>query len=282
MTEEARIRLDMAVLDKVEGISRASAEKLIKTGLVKVNKTVITKPAFKVGPKDKLKIDYDFDEDVKIEKIDIPVIYEDDNVVVINKPEGLLTHSKGQFNPEPTVATWLADRYTGQKDERAGIVHRLDRLTSGVMICAKNEASAKWLQKQFSTRKVKKSYVAIVTGHMHLPKALIDLPIERNPKSPQSFRVGATGKSAQTEYLVLEETSNYSLLKLQPTTGRTHQLRVHLSHLNHPIVGDSFYGGKPANRMYLHAETLELTLPDKTRKIFEVKTPKLFNTFLQQ
>jgi 23S rRNA-/tRNA-specific pseudouridylate synthase len=116
---------------------------------------------------------------------------------------------------------------------------------------------------------------------LQLPKAIIDLPIERNPKSPQSFRVGETGKAAQTEYEVVEENENLTLIKLRPTTGRTHQLRVHLSHLNHPIVGDDFYGGKKASRMFLHAELLELTLPDKTRQVFEAKLPKVFKTYLE-
>ena len=150
MVEDKRIRLDRAVLKKVEGISRASAEKLVKSGQVKVNNEVITKTSFKVNPEDTIKVAYDPHEDTKIEKITIPVIYEDNDVVVINKPEGLLSHSKGKFNPEPTVATWLSEKYTGDPGERAGIVHRLDRLTSGVMICAKNEASSKWLQKQFA------------------------------------------------------------------------------------------------------------------------------------
>jgi RluA family pseudouridine synthase len=201
-------------------------------------------------------------------------------VLVINKPIGLLSHSKGTFNSEATVATWLEDHFKGEKHNRAGIVHRLDRATSGVMIVAKNEEAYKWLQKQFSSRKVKKAYVAIVSGHLTHSEAIIDLPIERNPKAPQSFRVGPSGKSASTEYSVLSSNDNSSLIELRPTTGRTHQLRVHLAHLGHPIVGDTIYKGKPADRLYLHAKSLEITLPSKERKVFEVPLPKEFKLYM--
>ncbi|MEI9914151.1 MAG: RluA family pseudouridine synthase [Candidatus Saccharibacteria bacterium] len=217
---------------------------------------------------------------LKIPKISIPVIYENDDLIVINKPIGVLSHSKGAFNPEATVATWMEDKYKDEKNERSGIVHRLDRLTSGIMITSKTDEATKWLQKQFSTRKVKKTYIAIVSGHLSHPQAIIDLPIERNPKAPQSFRVGAGGKSALTEYTVLDTNDKFSLIELRPTTGRTHQLRVHLAHLGHPIVGDNIYKGKPADRMYLHAKSLEITLPNKERKTFEAPLPKEFKLYM--
>jgi 23S rRNA pseudouridine1911/1915/1917 synthase len=279
MTSSDTSRLDVAVQKERPDLSRASAAKLIEAGLVKVNSKVAVKPSFKVSTADKLSIKYDASKE-KIESIVLEVIYEDDDVAVINKPAGVLSHSKGTFNPEPTVASWLADRYTGPLTERAGIVHRLDRMTSGVMICAKNPETTSWLQKQFSTRKVKKTYIAIVLGHLNLPKAIIDLPIERNPKSPQSFRVGPGGKAAQTEYSELEDSDRYTMLELRPATGRTHQLRVHLSHLGHPIVGDSLYKGPKANRLYLHALSLELTLPSKERKVFNSPLPKEFKILM--
>jgi RluA family pseudouridine synthase len=148
------------------------------------------------------------------------------------------------------------------------------------MILAKNETAAKWLQKQFSTRKVKKAYLAVVSGNLSHQSAIIDLPIRRNPKNPQSFKVDAGGKQAITEYSVLESNNNLSLIELKPTTGRTHQLRVHLSHLGHPIVGDSLYRGLPADRLYLLAKKLEITLPSKERKTFEVDTPNEFKIIM--
>ena len=144
------------------------------------------------------------------------------------------------------------------------------------MICAKTPEALSWLQKQFSQRRVKKSYMALVEGVLKDEEAIIDMPIERNPKKPQVFRVGSNGKSAVTLYKVVKTDGERSLIELKPTTGRTHQLRVHLEHLGHPIVGDTFYGGKPAERLFLHAVSLELTLPNRERKTFKVPVPELF------
>ncbi len=213
----------------------------------------------------------------KVPEIDLPVIYEDDDCVVINKPPGVLSHSKGAFNPEATVATWLAGRVKGLEGERAGIVHRLDRATSGVMICAKTPEALAWLQKQFSQRKTVKEYVAVVGGALDKPEAVIDMPIERNPKRPQTFRTGAAGKHAVTAYKVLSTRGGHSLLELKPETGRTHQLRVHLAKIGHPILGDELYGGPPAKRMLLHAKNLTVTLPSRERKTFGAPVPPEFN-----
>jgi 23S rRNA pseudouridine1911/1915/1917 synthase len=148
------------------------------------------------------------------------------------------------------------------------------------MICAKTPEAMSLLQKQFSLRKTKKVYLAIIKGKLETKEAIIDLPIERNPKKPQTFRVSANGKSAETAYKVLKEAANYSLIELKPTTGRTHQLRVHLKYLNKPIVGDTLYGGEPAERMYLHAKSLEITIPSRERKIFETTMPKSFDELI--
>jgi 23S rRNA pseudouridine1911/1915/1917 synthase len=278
-------RLDQHVVSLLPLLSRSFATKLINDGKATINGVVVTKGGTKIRFGDIVAIDYK-PEEFTIPEIELPVIYEDDDCVVIIKPIGLLTHSKGAFNPEASVATWLHNRLGPelrnmdedgrQPNTRAGIVHRLDRATSGVMICAKTPKALAWLQKQFSQRKTKKSYQAIISGHLEQPHAIIDMPIERNPKKPQTFRAGASGKTAQTEYLVEEVGESLSLLLLKPTTGRTHQLRVHLSHLKHPIVGDNLYGGKPADRMYLHAFSLELTLPNHERKVFDAPLPPEF------
>jgi 23S rRNA pseudouridine1911/1915/1917 synthase len=149
------------------------------------------------------------------------------------------------------------------------------------MILAKNADSLSWLQKQFSQRRTKKQYIAITQGIFKQLEAEIDMPIERNPKKPQTFRVGSNGKSASTTYKVIDSSDKYSSVSLRPFTGRTHQLRVHLAQLGHPIVGDQLYGGESADRLYLHAESLEITLPDKSRKTFSVKVPKQFNNFME-
>ncbi len=269
-------RLDIYVQSKISGISRAFGSKLIERGKVLVNGKAETKSGYSLKKEDKVSIDFT-ETDSVIPKIDIPIIYKDKDCLVIDKPLGVLTHSKGAFNPEGTVASWLKS-YVADIDsgDRAGIVHRLDRATSGVMICARNKEALLWLQKQFSQRKTKKTYIAIVEGELDQDEAIINMPIERNPKKPQTFRVGSNGKPASTQYKVLSTNQMYSLVELKPTTGRTHQLRVHLKQINHPILGDTLYGGKTADRMFLHALSLEITLPSKERKVFEAKLPKIF------
>lgn len=271
-------RLDQKVVELIPELSRGFAARLIEDGKVTVNGTVQTKAGYKLRENDEVVVDYDVKQLEEVPEIDLPVLYEDDDIVVINKPVGVLSHSKGAFNPEATVATWLRSRLRGGLGgERGGIVHRLDRATSGVMICAKTPEALSWLQKQFATRKAKKTYAAVISGKLDPSEAVIDMPIERNPKAPATFRVGVQGKHAITAYLTVAANEKYTLLELKPETGRTHQLRVHLSHLHHPIVGDVLYGGEPAERLYLHAEELEITIPqDHERMTFTAEIPPEF------
>lgn len=277
-------RLDVFIV-KQFGVSRTMATKLCNDGKVTVRSKAITKASTTVRLGDAVTVDYTPSNPQDIPRITLPVLYEDDDCVVINKPIGLLSHSKGEFNPEPTVATWLQHHLNRPQEllndqGREGIVHRLDRATSGVMICAKTPEALDWLQKQFADRKAKKTYLAIVAGTLTPREAIIDMPIERNPKKPQTFRVGAGGKPSQTQYRVLQTSDKYSLVELRPRTGRTHQLRVHLAQQEHPIIGDTFYDGLPAERLFLHAATLELTLPNHIKAVFEAPLPDAFNTFL--
>ncbi len=265
-------------------LSRAFAVKLIEQGKVRVNDAVVAKPGYKLAVGDGVKIDYDLAAVGRVPEIDMPVLYEDEDCVVIDKPAGVLVHSKGGFNPEATVATWLRSRLRDEAadsvNNRAGIVHRLDRATSGVMLCAKSQVALSWLQKQFAQRKVKKTYVAVVQGKLDHAEAVIDMPIERNPKHPQTFRVGSHGKPATTAYETLQHAHGLSLVELRPTTGRTHQLRVHLAQLGHPILGDTLYGGMVAERLFLHAVSLEITLLDRQRKVFSSPLPAEFKVIL--
>lgn len=269
-------RLDIYVIKQYPNFSRSFAVRLIEEGKVIVNGEPQLKAGYKLRKDDQILVNYVEAEQEPIPEIELEVLYEDEDCVVINKPVGLLTHSKGLFNPEPTVSTWLRSRMSAMSGDRAGIVHRLDRATSGVMICAKKPEALGQLQKQFSLRKVKKSYIAVIEGEMAEPEAIIDMPIERNPKKPQTFRVGSNGKSAVTAYKTIKTGNGLSMLELKPTTGRTHQLRVHLENLGHPIYGDTFYAGKAADRLYLHAKSLEITLPNRQRKTFTVPTPEEF------
>lgn len=279
--EGAGQRLDIFVAQALPSLSRAFSQKLIEDSKVSVNKQ-IEKASYHLRVGDKIAIDYDLKRQVEIPKIELPIIYEDDDCLVIDKPAGVLTHSKGAFNPEATVETWLAGRWQGPAGARGGIVHRLDRTTSGLIICAKHPEAQAWLQKQFSTRKVQKLYLAIVEGHLDPAEAIIDMPIERHPKYPQRFRVGSNGKSAVTHYKVIESIDSYDVVELHPQTGRTHQLRVHMKQRGHPIVGDVLYGGEEADRVYLHAASLELLLPSRSKLRIVSPEPEAFKNFREQ
>lgn len=297
LKERHNMRLDQYVIKEKPLLSRAYAVRLIEEGRVLVNGQK-GKPGYKLRTYDTVTIDYDESESPEIPDIDLPVLYEDEDCIVINKPSGVLTHGVGKLNDEATVASFLRSRYKEPADHvtegqgirnarvnienmRIGIVHRLDRVTSGVIICAKHPQALAWLQSQFHDRKAQKVYAAIVAGQMDPAEAVIDMPIERNPKAPATFRVGANGKNAVTHYKTLEADGKYSLLELMPRTGRTHQLRVHLSHQNHPIVGDFMYGGAKADRLYLHALSLTLTLPNGELKSFTAELPDEFTKKLE-
>lgn len=270
-------RLDVFVVGHMPTLSRAFIQKLCEGGKVTVN-NLPQKTGYKVREGDEIDVQYDSaDEANKIPAIDLPILHEDDDCIVINKPVGALTHALGVHGTEPSVASFLRTKIVGIEGERAGIVHRLDRATSGVIIGAKNQAALSWLQKQFAQRKTKKTYRAVVSGHIQPIEAVIDMPIERNPKAPATFRVGVNGKSAVTHYKVIKEGAHYSLVELKPETGRTHQLRVHLAKIGHPIVGDPLYGaGEHGDRLFLHALALEITLPNHERRTFTAPLPAEF------
>lgn len=283
----ARTRLDVWLMQKYPDFSRAFLQKLCTQDKVLVN-DVPQKGGYKLRGEESIEVLHDMTQIIGlIPDIDLPIVYEDDDVIVVNKPAGVLSHGLSKFLGEPSVASFLRQRLTADKtgswkpeDLRFGIVHRLDRVTSGLMICAKNQDAMRHLQKQFHDRKVEKIYWALVVGRLKHEEAMLDLPIERNPKAPSTFRVGPNGKSAQTRYKVLKEIEQegrtLSLVALYPKTGRTHQLRVHMLHIGHPIVGDVLYGGVSADRLYLHAHELDLVLPGGESKRFIAPLPEAF------
>ena len=267
-------RLDSQLAKNNPENSRSTWQKHIKSGFISVNGKIVTSPKYEITDVDQISIiipelpDYSDNN--------IPIIYIDDNVIVVNKPCGILSHAKGVYSDKFTVADFFR-RYStyNLNTNRSGIIHRLDRNTSGVMIGARNQKTAILLQKQFSDRKVKKVYYAILVGTPKLKLANIDLPIGRNPSAPSTFKVDINGKSAVTKYEIIESNEKYSFVKLQPQTGRTHQLRVHMKYIGTPILGDKIYG-KSADRMYLHAESLEITIPNGNRRIFTALIPDDF------
>lgn len=268
-------RLDIVLAENYPDTSRSTWQKHIKAGRVQVNGNPTTSPRHEVVPTDAIALNLPEEADHSSESL--PIIYLDDAVIVVSKPVGVLTHSKGALNDEFTVADFFR-RYTnvGLDTNRPGIVHRLDRDTSGIIAGARTEAAARLLARQFAERKTKKTYKAILSGHLKQKQATIELPIDRNPSAPSTFRVDPKGKMAITSYTVLAESKTETLVELRPITGRTHQLRVHMTYLGAPIKGDRVYG-KPSDRLYLHAEKLEITIPEGDRRIFEAPLPEEFN-----
>ena len=255
-------------------VSRSLWQKYIKAGHISVNQRVVTTPKFEVDETDEIAVKLPEQEQASAK---LPILYEDDDVIVVNKPSGLLTHAKGGLSTEPTVAEIIRPKTSfASGTDRPGIVHRLDRDTSGVLIIAKTTEAAAHLQRQFAQRTAKKTYLAMTNGVPKLAAAKIDMPIGRNPAAPSTFRVDPNGKPAQTDYQVLAVADTKALIELKPTTGRTHQLRVHMAHLNTPILGDRVYGKPNTSRLMLHAHQLEITLPSGERRTFEAAIPEEF------
>lgn len=227
--------------------------------------------------------------------MNIPVLYEDPDILVVNKPAGLVVHSDGRTE-EPTLVDWLLEKYpsikgVGEYDEieRSGIVHRLDRETSGIMAIAKNQKAFAFLKEQFQSRKVEKIYHAFVYGKVKQDEGVINRPIARSKRGGATWSAtrGKKGKEREaiTEYKVLKRRKDYSLVELRPLTGRTHQLRVHLKAINYPVVCDKLYAPNRGcvlgfNHLALHARSLSLALPNGREIKIEAPYPKDFQNAL--
>ena len=200
--------------------------------------------------------------------------YESDGVIVFNKPSGMPVHPSIKHQGD-TLGNKFAAMFP---DLTFRAVNRLDRDTSGVIIVAKNLTAKSFLQKQFATRKTHKTYFAVTVGHPKVDHAVINIPLTRNLKKPTTFMVSKDGREAITEYKVIAQNDKYSLIELKPRTGRTHQLRIHMAHIGTPILGDPVYNPKSpkADRMYLHAAALEITIPSGERLTFTADLPEEF------
>lgn len=273
-------RLDSLLAERFPDISRSTWQKYIRAGYVRVNDEVIESPKHDVLETEN--IETVIPDGTDFSGSTLPIVYLDDNVIVVNKPAGVLTHTKGALNDEFTVADFFR-RYTevGLDTTRPGIVHRLDRDTSGLIIGARTPEAFDILKSQFADRKAKKDYVAITDGHLKQDEARVDIPIGRDPKHPSTFRPDSNGKPSITDYHVMARNDRYDLVRLHPQTGRTHQLRVHLAHLNTPIHGDRVYG-KSADRLYLHAYQLEVTIAPEQRKTFIAPLPPEFTNMFPE
>ena len=263
-------RVDRYISQKLSILSRAKVKKLVELGMVLVNGREV-EPSFQVKIGDKIIVQVPPEEEVKLEPENLPlkIVYEDQDCLVIEKDAGTVVHpAVGHQKGTLVNALLFYLKKKSTKDARAGIVHRLDKETSGLMVVAKNEEAEKSLKNQFKNRVVKKAYLCLVQGILAKKEGVIGQPIGRHPKNRQKFAVVETGRPSQTEYEVKEEIGKYSLVEARPLTGRTHQIRVHFSSLGHPLVGDSLYGGKKLlrpeltlNRQFLHASYLGFKQP---------------------
>lgn len=289
-------RVDKYLHGRYHNYSRVMIQEIIKAGAVKVNGKIV-KPSFKLSPGDKIELTLPElpSKEILPEDISLDIIYEDDDIIVLNKQADMVVHP-ARGNTHGTLVNALAfysDKLSsGLGEFRPGIVHRLDRNTTGVMVVTKND-SAQWkVAKQFERRQMKKSYLAVVHGVPELMADRINAPLGLHPRAREKYAIRPEiGKEAITFYETIESFRGFSLLKMTPKTGRTHQIRVHLSYIKHPIVGDDMYGGKlvypwqlqdgePAveepviNRVALHAHTLEFKHPTTEKQVkFEAPLP---------
>lgn len=262
-------RLDKAVVVVVPDLSRAVVQRLVKGGQVSVNGRV-SKPSYRVEVGDEVVVRVPAKRPPQVlpEQVELDVIYEDEHLLMINKPSGMVVHP-AQGHESGTLVNavlgYLPQILDVGGPERAGIVHRLDKDTSGLIIVAKSETVRNALQRQFKRRQVKKTYLALVEGHPEPRQGEIDAPIGRHKRQRKRMAIVRSGRDAYTAYRVIETFDNHSLVELQPETGRTHQIRVHLAWLGYPAVGDRVYGRRKQqllkHRHFLHARKLELTHP---------------------
>jgi len=278
-------RLDKFLVSRFPDRTRSRFQRLIGDGLVRVNGIQPAKSGLMLEKGDLVEIEFPEPEPLDIipENIALDIVFEDANLLVINKPAGMVVHpsaghSKGTLVHAVMGHVPFLEGIGGIM--RPGIVHRLDKDTSGLILVAKNDATHQWLQRQFKLRDVEKTYQALVDGHPATPTGRIIAPIYRDKGQRKKMAIAPEGKGRHsiTEYQTIKQYSNHTLLKVHPLTGRTHQIRIHLSSLKIPIAGDSVYGHKKQSlalkRHFLHASELTIRLPgEKKKTTFRAELP---------
>ena len=285
-------RLDVFLSKKLDGVSRARIQTWIEAGQVLVNDEV-KRSSYRLCGEERVKVFYEFSSLERIEGQDIPldIIYSDDHVIVVNKPSGMVVHP-GAGQRSGTLAQALLFHFpelarVGPTD-KPGIVHRLDKETSGVILAARTQAAYSELQKQFKEREVDKLYIGLVWGKMPRPEGKITWAIGRHVKHGDRMSVKSRKpRVAETRYRVKKIFEDMTLLEIKPLTGRTHQIRVHFSAAGHPVVGDAKYGSRKSRlmntRLFLHAHSLSFIHPQSGLRVhFEAPLPFDLNRFLER
>ena len=283
--DDTGVRLDAFLASQIKGWSRARLQRLIENEDVLVNGK-LSKPSYKLREHDNVEVELiaPATSSFAPEAIPIEIVYEDETLVVVNKPAGLVVHPAAGIH-SGTLANALAYHFQQLPNAgsvRPGVVHRLDRDTSGLMVVAKTEAALENLSDQFRARSVHKSYVALVHGRLATDSGRVDQPLARDPANRTRMAVVRGGRSALSLYRVKRRFNRFTLLDVELKTGRTHQIRVHLAWLKHPVVGDEIYGGGRDNtiqnaklrahirnlgRHFLHAERLAFTHPETGARV---------------
>ena len=290
--EEENTRIDSYLSRKNEDISRVAIQRLIEEEKILVNGKKV-KPSYKIEEKDIITLDEQPPKEIslKAQEIPIEIIYEDKDIIVVNKPKGMVVHP-ANGNPDGTLVNCLMaickESLSGIGGEiRPGIVHRLDKDTSGIIIVAKNDKAHINMSEQIKNHEVQKTYLALVKGIVKENEATINMPIGRSTKDRKKMAVTKNGKEAITHFKVLKRYNNYTLLQVQIETGRTHQIRVHLSEIGYPIVGDTTYSnGKNEwgiKGQCLHAKSLKFKHPITGKEMFlEAKMPEYFEEVINE
>ncbi|MDD5730014.1 MAG: RluA family pseudouridine synthase [Candidatus Omnitrophica bacterium] len=292
--EDSGKRLDLFLADFCQanklGVSRTQVQRLLQEGKISVEGLESVSAHYKLKPGHVVRFIFEEKKAQSPVSEDIPlkVVFEDEDLAIIDKPRGLVVHP-APGNYEHTLVNALLHRFKKLSDinpQRPGIVHRLDKETSGLLVIAKNNAAHLSLSKQFSEHSIKRKYIALVKGRMEFEENIVELPIGRHPHKRKNMSVGfgKNTKYAKTRYRTLKRTDAASLLELEPFTGRTHQLRVHLSYLGHPILGDTKYGrNNEFTRLALHAKYLGFEHPTSGRFVeFSSPLPKEFEEFFSK
>ena len=290
--EEKGKRLDTYISSVDTDITRTSAQRLIEDGNILVNGKN-AKVSYKIQENDKISVEIPEPKQIELKAQDIPIeiVYEDNDIIVVNKPKGMVVHP-ANGNPDGTLVNAIMaickDSLSGIGGEiRPGIVHRIDKDTSGLLIVAKNDNSHVKMSEQIKNHEVKKTYIALVRGVFKENEATIDMPIGRSTSDRKKMAVNKNGKNAITHIKVLKRFDKYTLLQVNIETGRTHQIRVHLSHIGYPIVGDYTYSnGKNEFDVVgqcLHAQKLEFKHPITQKDMcLEAELPQYFKDILDK